>query len=189
MAAAEKSRWRARLRQARDAVPAALRGEHSRAACERALAELEACRQVGLYAAKASELDATPLALALRARGCTILYPRAEVATHTLAFVRVDDEAALVPGAYGVREPRGDAVALDELDAIVAPGLGFDEQGGRLGFGAGYYDRVLAAFAGLTVGLAFEAQIVPRLPREPHDRSVRLVVTERRVLRASDAVR
>jgi 5-formyltetrahydrofolate cyclo-ligase len=67
-------------------------------------------------------------------------------------------------------------------DAVLVPGLGFDVNGGRLGRGGGFYDRLLAAGTACRVGVAFECQVVEALPLEPHDRRMEFIITEQRVL-------
>ena len=65
---------------------------------------------------------------------------------------------------------------------MIVPGLAFTWRGHRLGQGEGYFDRFLAGHKGLRVGLAYEAQIAPKLPTDPHDQRVDVIVTERRVV-------
>ena len=65
------------------------------------------------------------------------------------------------------------------MDAILLPGLAFDRAGVRLGYGGGFYDRLLPDFRGVTVGVIQAGLLVPALPREPHDLPVRWLVTER----------
>ena len=87
----------------------------------------------------------------------------------------------LVEGSRGLWEPdpdRARPIADPTLDLVVVPGLAFDRHGGRIGFGAGLYDRFLTGLDAATVGLAFSLQIVERLPVEPHDVPVDWVVTE-----------
>jgi 5-formyltetrahydrofolate cyclo-ligase len=74
-------------------------------------------------------------------------------------------------------------VALDAIDCFVVPGVAFSEEGHRLGRGGGYYDATLGLAArAARVGLAFDAQIVPTLPAEPHDAAMDAVVSEARTL-------
>jgi 5-formyltetrahydrofolate cyclo-ligase len=99
-----------------------------------------------------------------------------------LIFRRVSDRRQLRKGAYGLREPADlcPLCALEELDIVVTPGLGFDRRGYRLGYGEGYYDRCLAGLRPqcLTIGLAFACQVVPLLPSGPLDQPVDLILTE-----------
>jgi 5-formyltetrahydrofolate cyclo-ligase len=82
-------------------------------------------------------------------------------------------------------------VSIGQLDLVIVPGLAFDAQGGRLGFGGGYYDGALAAARGAgrpaLIGLAYDFQIVDACPVGPGDLPVDLVVTEARVLRRAAA--
>ena len=75
-------------------------------------------------------------------------------------------------------------VALNRLDLALVPGLGFDARGHRLGRGKGHYDRLLAGFTGMKIGVAFDFQIVTEVPREPHDIALDAVVTPTRWLQA-----
>lgn len=106
--------------------------------------------------------------------------------------ILVHSEAELAPRQpYGIREPLaelcnlpGRISGIKSLQLIIIPGLAFDEQGRRLGRGKGFYDRFLARLfpQTLLIALAREAQIVPKVPTEPHDKSVDFVVTEKRCI-------
>ena len=100
---------------------------------------------------------------------------------------RIDE---LAVGTYTILEPRVELRALadrtvdaSELDLIVVPGVAFDRQGGRLGHGKGYYDRLLRHARPDTrlVALAFECQVFPKVPMQPHDVYMDKVVTEQGV--------
>jgi 5-formyltetrahydrofolate cyclo-ligase len=103
------------------------------------------------------------------------------------AYLIADPETDLVPGAWGIPEPRdGLAEVLPEqIDAVVVPGSAFDAAGRRCGYGGGFYDTYLPRTRpGIPwIALAFEAQLVDELPCEPHDLSVGAVVTETRLIR------
>jgi 5-formyltetrahydrofolate cyclo-ligase len=92
----------------------------------------------------------------------------------------------MVPGPIGAPEPPtwARSVPAESIDLFLVPGLAFDAAGGRLGRGGGHYDATLAAMPlrAPRIGLAFEAQIVPEVPREAHDVALDAVVTEDRVL-------
>jgi 5-formyltetrahydrofolate cyclo-ligase len=127
-----------------------------------------------------SEIDPRPLIAALRAAGAMIALPSLAVGVR-LVFRQWDDGDELVEGRFGTREPASLAPLRTPLRLIV-PLLGFTRAGDRLGYGAGYYDRSLPALAregAYTVGLAFAAQEVEQLPREPHDWPLDAVLTEK----------
>lgn len=104
------------------------------------------------------------------------------------------DLAELTPGAFGILEPdeqmRKNAdrtVAPIEVDFAVIPGVAFDEAGGRLGYGRGFYDRLLERVRceALKVGLAFECQILGQIPMADHDCPMDALVTELRTIRCN----
>jgi 5-formyltetrahydrofolate cyclo-ligase len=104
-----------------------------------------------------------------------------------LALFRLCDLGELVPGRFGILEPDPNLRTLpdrrvlpDELNLLVVPGVAFDSRGGRMGHGFGFYDRLLASVCSDVpkIGLAFECQIVPEVPMEPHDVALDAVVTE-----------
>lgn len=103
-------------------------------------------------------------------------------------FRRFDGEACLEPGVFGTRHPSGDQPIIDP-DLVVAPLAAFDRRGGRIGYGAGYYDGAIAElFArGRTprvVGIAFACQEVDDVPVEPHDQRLSSIATERGLIEA-----
>jgi len=99
-----------------------------------------------------------------------------------LALHVVADPAGLLPGKWGVLEPDPTLhprVPVSAPDLALVPGLAFTQAGDRLGRGAGFYDRLLASpgFRAATIGVCFRVQLVPHLPREPHDCRVARVLT------------
>lgn len=155
-----------------------------------ALTELSALRVVLAYFALPAEIDPLPTVSAFREAEVAVAYPRI-ASPGVLEVHLVDDERDLVPGSFGLWQPREDAtpVALTDIDAVILPGLAFDAHGNRLGYGGGYYDRLLPRLRPdcLRIGLAFDQQLVPELPAEDHDATVDVVVTQTRVIRPSSA--
>jgi 5-formyltetrahydrofolate cyclo-ligase len=150
----------------------------------------QSARSVALFHSIASkgEIDTAPLDEAARAEGKRVAYPRLDgdsplLEDQTMSFRWVDDVALLAGKGRGFREPPAEAEVATEIDLIVVPGLAFDPSGYRIGYGAGLYDRALPAFPrSITVGIAFDFQVVMELPHQPHDVAVSLVVTDKRVL-------
>lgn len=102
---------------------------------------------------------------------------------------RVSTQAhEFVRGGLGILEPHPDfSREIQEFAVCIVPGLAFDTNGHRLGSGKGYYDRFLATYEGLKVGLAYESQISESpLPSEKHDTPVDYVVTEKRILKRKE---
>ncbi|WP_104991247.1 5-formyltetrahydrofolate cyclo-ligase [Deinococcus sp. NW-56] len=89
-------------------------------------------------------------------------------------------ETATEVSRFGVRQPPAGVprVGLETVDAVLLPGLAFDHFGVRLGYGGGFYDRLLPDFSGLTVGVVWEALVVDELPSETHDLRVGFLATE-----------
>lgn len=179
-----KRATRQTLLSCRDALPVDERQRASlrtaAAASELLAARLPPRAVIALYAAKGSELDTAPIDAWARAHDFVVAYPRIADATRLLAFHRVEPDQ-LAPSRFGLREPSADApvVELAAIAAFVVPGLAFDRAGGRVGWGRGHYDATLAAVPeALAVGLAFELQVVDRVPRDPHDVLLHVVVTD-----------
>lgn len=132
-----------------------------------------------------SEIDPRPLLLRLRAHGADLLLPRIGVHGGLPEFLPWRPDAPLTPDAYGVPAPAPAAGAPQQPRLLLVPLLAFDRSGGRLGQGGGHYDRVLAQLqpqGALAVGLAYAAQELPAVPREPHDQTLDWVVTEREAI-------
>ena len=101
----------------------------------------------------------------------------------SLILSELKDWNDLEPGSYGILEPKKDKIIemlIESIDIIIVPGVGFDELGCRLGHGAGYYDNLLKKSINAThIGLAFEFQIVEKVPIESHDLPVDIIITEK----------
>lgn len=201
-ARAAKSALRRSVREAIARMDAHARAHASARICEQ-INLSEPMRSAGcvmVFDALADEPDVSEVASAALARGKTVCYPRIDWDKRTLTPVAVPDLGFVrTTERHGVREPVGGReVRAWEVDLVIVPGVAFDGRGGRLGRGGGFYDRFLemlaerarahgdAAGHGGAVGVCFECQRVERVPREGHDASVSLVVTETGVFSVSD---
>ena len=186
-----KAQTRQTMRSRRDAMTAEARTSASTEIARRTLALLSLHRvtTVALYAPKGSEVDTGEIDRELRAAHRRVAYPRIDDGARALAF-HVVAPAELAPARHGLREPVADPatqVALAEIDAFVIPGLAFDREGGRIGWGRGHYDATLGAVpSALRIGLGFECQLVATVPHEPHDVRLHFVVTELDTYRTPD---
>jgi 5-formyltetrahydrofolate cyclo-ligase len=151
------------------------------------LPEFRSAQVVMFFASFRSEVDTeTMIRRALRS-GKRVILPKVAGKELTLYEIR-DFDADVETGAWGIPEPKPLVPAkLEKIDLMIMPGAAFDEQGNRLGYGAGFYDKLLPAFKGATIALAFEAQILSNVPADPHDAPVKKIVTEKRVITAQKA--
>jgi 5-formyltetrahydrofolate cyclo-ligase len=148
--------------------------------------EFAAALTVALYCPTRNEVFTEELFATARRHGKRVAYPR--VRGGQLEFVQVADLQTLTPGAFGILEPVGDSLLrLGELDLVVVPGVAFDRRGHRLGYGKGFYDRLLhGAPPAVLAGLCFDFQLVDVLPHEEHDVCMDLLVTDERTLMFSE---
>jgi len=178
----DKAVLRSRLLAARSGVPTDERKEAARLIRD-TLLDLPALQMAGTVAAYYSvgtEPDTRALVYALWKRGTYVLLPLLRP-DGDLDWASYEGPDSLVPGPRGLREPaeppRGtDAVA--RADVVLAPALAVDRAGNRLGRGGGSYDRALARVGPLipVIALLYDAELLSRVPAEPHDTPVRAAV-------------
>src|SRR5438105_8614987 len=179
----------------RDALPASERAAASEAIAARivALPEFAAAPAILLTLPFRSEWDTQLVARAALAAGKALMVPRVDAAARVLSLHRIESLTdAILPGYRGIPEPRADAphAAAHEVTLALVPGVAFDGAGRRLGYGGGYYDRLLPLLprAAPRIAGAFEAQLVDEVPAAPHDLSVDLIVTESRIVECAPRV-
>ncbi|ARF68665.1 5-formyltetrahydrofolate cyclo-ligase [Paenibacillus larvae subsp. pulvifaciens] len=138
-----------------------------------------------------TEADVTPVLEYGWTEGIRMVVPRVEKEQKQMAFYVINSYDDLETGIWGIREPRTSLPRFEnmqELTLILVPGLVFDRQGGRLGYGGGYYDRLIHKMKRdkfripyLLAG-AFDCQIIPHVPGAWHDFRVDTIITESRCL-------
>ncbi|WP_234489773.1 MULTISPECIES: 5-formyltetrahydrofolate cyclo-ligase [Paenibacillus] len=188
----EKARLRFAMRQVRDGLPEEERRRASDQACRHASAWMEAagCRSVMVYVPFRSELDTRPLIERAWLRGVDVYVPRCHPGDRSMTIHRLRRWDELQAGAYGILEPDPERVQAEQdgmlPDAVLVPGLAFDHGGGRLGYGAGYYDRLYerwSAAAGdgtmpVWAGIGFAPQVVDRVPMDENDARLQVLITD-----------
>jgi 5-formyltetrahydrofolate cyclo-ligase len=183
--AALKVALRRRMREVRRALEPSARLEAAGRAASLlvGLPEVEAARTVLVFASYGSEISTEPLIGELRTRSRTVLLPF--VVEGRMEASAFDPDEPLVATALGPSEPP-EPVAVDPsgVDLVVVPGLAFDRNGYRLGFGGGFYDAFLPRLRpdAPRCGLCFDRQLVEAVPHGPADRRVDLVITDREVV-------
>lgn len=147
------------------------------------------CKTLFTYVSKDIEVDTYSLIKAALANGKKVAVPRC-AADRKMDFYYIKSLDDLESGSFGVMEPIADRCELvDDFSEglCIVPGLSFDAEGYRLGYGKGYYDRFLSKFGGETVGLCYSNCIKWKLPHGHYDRPVDLIVTDRYIRRTRPA--
>jgi 5-formyltetrahydrofolate cyclo-ligase len=146
---------------------------------------LRAGTAVGLYVSRGTEVGTASIRALARRRGCRVYLPRITDFVARRMLLLPDPGTGLGLNRYRIAEPvSGTPIAPQALAVVLMPLVGFDDEGNRLGNGAGFYDRLLALRHGthgrpVLVGIAFESQRCPSLPVAAHDVPLDAVITER----------
>ena len=146
------------------------------------LPEFRNAARVMFYASFQSEVETHSMIRRALAEGKLVVLPKVKgKELELLETTNFDRDVS--PGAWGILEPdRGKPAVVQDIGLIIVPGAVFDERGNRVGYGAGFYDRLLAQYQGMTAALAFELQVVPQVSADAHDVPVKKIVTEMRVI-------
>jgi 5-formyltetrahydrofolate cyclo-ligase len=184
-----KADLRATALARRAALGAEARREQSARAVDHVRPLLRQGETVALFWPMRDEIDPSGLIEDVRALQGRVVLPA--IADRRIVFRLFSDEDSLEPGGFGTVHPKPEQPALDP-DLIVAPLAAFDRRGGRIGYGAGYYDRAIAELRARAhpfrlVGIAFACQEVDAVPLEAHDATLPLIATEDGLIRTEAA--
>ena len=185
-----KEQLRAAFRERRAEVTETERMRASERVCARLLDCFEPYEHVAAYKALPGEISLDAFITASFTAGKRVYLPRVD-GPQALCFVEVVDLDDLADGPFGLQEPRGEACELAVIEAFAVPGVAFDPAGNRIGFGRGFYDRVLAirlaqqptkpadGIVPFLAGVGYHWQISRDvLPTEPHDVALHCIVTD-----------
>lgn len=179
-----KQELRKTMRNRRRAMDARLARYKSKQIAARALLleEVKQASTIALYASMPDEVCTDDIANALFQQGVEVLYP--VMKGEAIEFYKIASIGSLsVQGQFGIREPDVEQcpkVDAKDADVILAPGVAFDVFGSRVGFGGGYYDRLLAQKRddAQVVALSFESQVIHAVETEAHDVTMDVIVTD-----------
>lgn len=138
-----------------------------------------------VYVSSNIEIDTRKLIKLLLNNGKTVAVPLCEPENCTMEFYMIKSLSELSSGSYGIYEPdsnKSQKADFDENTVCIVPGLSFDKNGFRLGFGKGYYDRFLSVFTGKSVGLCYDECMSEELICDKYDKKVSAVVTESKII-------
>ena len=183
-----KEAVRRQMRTVRDALPRAACDARSQRIAGRVLAlpELAVATTVLSFATIGNEVNTRALIGTWLAAGKRVGLPR--VAGDNLVLHHIESSTELLPGAFSVPEPPKEAPTLepDEVDFALVPALAADPRGYRIGYGGGYYDKLLPRLSRAhTCAVVFDFQLIAEVPELPFDFAVDLVVTDERLIRTS----
>lgn len=146
------------------------------------LDEYKNCKTLFAFVSSAIEVDTSAIIQKALSDGKKLAVPKCRDKSGLMDFYYINSTDCLKKGAFSILEPDSEKCELaDDLSEglCLVPGLCFDLQGYRLGFGKGYYDRFLGDFGGITVGICYSRCIEKELPRGVFDKSVDILVTEK----------
>ena len=187
----DKASLRKEILARRDRIPLAVKKIKDKAVEER-LFGLDAIRNAKtlfLFASFRSEVDTLGMIKRSLGQGKRVVLPRVE--GNGLGLYAIKDVDELVAGYMQIPEPSvltGDRkVNINDVDAIIVPGAAFDPSGNRIGYGGGFYDRLLAELEKPVPIIAptYEEQVVDLVPADPHDKKVSIIVTDRQEVECS----
>ena len=191
-----KKRLREKLLKTRDSIHTEIRAVKE-SEIENRLFSLDIFKQaktILMYVSFRSEVATRTSINTIIKLGKKLVLPLVDTRHKVLKLYEVKSIDELKPGYMGILEPgilRYRRCSLKEIDLVIIPGTGFDPGGNRLGYGGGYYDRLLSMEARElaevthipTIALAFEEQIGEEIPSEPHDIKVDMIVTDKRLIK------
>jgi len=151
------------------------------------LPEFVRAKTILFYVATRDEVKTESMIKKALEYGKRVVVPISNVKERTLNLSEIKDFDELEPGAFNIPEPKKQflrPVSSEEIDLVIVPGVAFDEKGNRIGYGMGFYDRFLRNVKKhiLVIGLAYEFQIIKKIPVDDKDVTVHKVVSEKEIL-------
>ena len=180
----DKHSLRIALRKKRRSLAPNIHHRFSLSICKQCISStiFQKSQHIACYLPNDGEVETCTLIKTLWQLGKQCYLPVINAKTKALHFSLYTNDCAMQKNQYGILEPSNtNTIETKQLDLIIAPLVGFDKENGRLGMGAGFYDRTLAACQTnkpAFVGLAFNCQATHTLPTEPHDAKLEAIFTE-----------
>ncbi|WP_456402214.1 5-formyltetrahydrofolate cyclo-ligase [Persephonella sp.] len=144
------------------------------------LNEIQRANSILLYYPHKNEVNTLSIIKKLIKSGKKVLLPK--VKGEDILPIQIRSLDSLKKGYAGIMEPEGEAFPVEKIDVVVVPAVAFDTSGHRIGYGKGYYDRLLKNVKGLKVGLAYDFQVIEKIPSQSHDIPVDLIITPTRII-------
>jgi 5-formyltetrahydrofolate cyclo-ligase len=150
--------------------------------------EYKNSKTIMLYHAFKNEVDTTDIIKdALKTK--KVVLPSINSVTNKIILYTISGLDELSSGEYGIMEPKNNPkgkVSQEDVDLCIVPGIAFDRTGARIGYGKGYYDRLLSGTHFQKIALAYDFQLVEKIQTEPHDAAVDMIITEKDIIRCKN---
>ncbi len=137
--------------------------------------EFESAKVVGTYYALGSEVTTELIIKRATILGKKIALPRVE--EDKITFYELSSTKSLIRGRFGILEPQP-YEQMNDIDILIVPGIAFDKKGNRLGYGMGFYDRLLSGKRTFSIGLAYSFQLLENLPHDKYDKRLDAIASE-----------
>jgi 5-formyltetrahydrofolate cyclo-ligase len=137
--------------------------------------EFESAKVVGTYYALGSEVTTELIIKRATILGKKIALPRVE--EDKITFYELSSTKSLIRGRFGILEPQP-YEQMNDIDILIVPGIAFDKKGNRLGYGMGFYDRLLSCKRTFSIGLAYSFQLLENLPHDKYDKRLDAIASE-----------
>jgi 5-formyltetrahydrofolate cyclo-ligase len=187
----DKASLRKEILSKRDSIPPAIKKIKDKGIEDRLvnLNEFRTAKTIFFFASFRSEVDTFSMIKRSLEAGKRVALPRVE--GRLLGLYEIKSLAELVPGYMKIPEPsvltEDRKMTINDVDAVIIPGAAFDQTGNRIGYGGGFYDRLLAELQKSVPIIAptYEEQVIDAVPADPHDKKVSIIVTDRREIHCS----
>ena len=197
MIESEKNRIRKELNNLRNSLDYDKQHSANIAICEKLsnLKEVISAKNIAAYMPMKNEVDLTSFFAKCAEK--QLCFPRytagsdGDGALYEMALIPGSEMAdqknidnCFITGKFGIPEPKSTAPAVlpDKIDVWLIPGVGFDLEGGRIGRGGGFYDRLLEEAQGIKIGVGYNIQLVKNIPCGEYDQRMNFVITEKRII-------
>ena len=137
------------------------------------------------YISAFKEPDTLPIIETLFKMGKRVAVPVSDTAARTITVCEIFNTNDLKKGAYNILEPTHiNEIDFNKIDLVLVPGLAFDRHGFRMGFGMGYYDKLLSEGTAHKIGICYDFQLFDDIPKDDHDIKMDKIITEREIIYA-----
>ena len=187
----DKAALRKNILARRDSIPGAVRKRKDRTIAERlfSLGEMQQSTTIFFFASFRSEVDTFGMIRRALKEGRRVALPRVEGVNLGLYLINSLEE--LAPGYMKIPEPTvltdDRKAGIHDVDVVIVPGAAFDRNCNRIGYGGGFYDRLLAGMQRIipVIALTYEEQLIDAVPVDQHDKKVSIIVTDRQEIRCT----